>query len=309
MSDPLIATVGSINMDLAVSTPTVPARGENLLAHSLTVGLGGKGSNPAVALARMGARSVLVGCVGADDFGRQAVDLLAAEGVDTCAVTSSADAETGVALIMVDDEGENTILVVIGANAVITPESVQRGLDPYAQDLAAIIVNFEVPESCVARAVGYGREHRIPVVVDAGPPRTYADESWSECAVLSPNALEAEMLVGYPLHSQGETVRAARDLLSRGPEAVVLKLGARGAFVCTRAQEQMVEPFRVPVVDTTGAGDAFTAGLAYRLALGDPLVEAVRFANATGAAAITKLGAVQAMPTLVQIERILAVDS
>lgn len=303
---PVIATVGSINMDLAVSTERMPLTGENLLAHDLKVGLGGKGANPSVAVARMGADSLLVGCVGDDDFGRQALTALCAEGVDIGGIAIASGIPTGVALIMVDDQGENTILVVIGANAQLTPEQVNVALEPHWDTLDAVMVNFEIPELCVAATVRASRAHGVPVIVDAGPPRTYAPDTWSEATVLSPNILEAATLVGYPVEDDQSALRAARDLLRTGPSAVVLKRGAQGALVCTKSGERSIPAFEVDVVDTTGAGDAFTAGLALALAEKRPLDEAVRFANAAGAITVTRLGTMSAMPTRAEMNDFLA---
>jgi len=303
---PFIATVGSINMDLIVATPRVPARGENLLAHDLVVGLGGKGANPSVALARMGARSLLVGCVGADGFGRQAQEALRSEGVDVASLAVVGDAPTGVALIMVDDEGENTILVVNGANDRLTPSAVGEALAPHWGALDALLVNFEIPGETVAETVRLGRAHGVPVVVDAGPPRRRPEAVWGGATVLSPNALEAETLVGYPVDDEASARRAARDLLARGPQAVVLKRGAQGALLCTSQEERVIPGYSVDVVDTTGAGDAFTAGLTLAMAEGQALAEAVRWANACGALAVTRLGAMAAMPTRVEVEAFLA---
>lgn len=303
---PLIATVGSINMDLAIRTPRVPLRGENLLAHSLAVGLGGKGANPAVALARMGACSLLVGCVGEDDFGRRALALLDSEGVQTDRVAVVANVPTGVALIMVDDAGENTILVVIGANERLTPEAIEAALFPHWGELVALLVNFEIPAAAVAATVRLGASHRVPVIVDAGPPRAYGPDVWGQATVLSPNVLEAETLVEYSIPDDETARRAARDLLAAGPQAVVLKRGERGALLCTATKERLMPAFGVNVVDTTGAGDAFTAGLTLALAEGQSLDEAVRFANAAGGLAITRLGAMAAMPTRAEVEGLLA---
>lgn len=301
----LVAVVGSFNMDLAVRTPRAPLRGENLSAYSLRIGLGGKGANPAVALARMGIASALVGCVGADEFGRRALAALEQEGVRTKGMAVLPDADTGVALIMVDDGGENTILVVNGANDRLTPEHVSRALEPMWADLRAILVNFEIPEAAVAAAVRVGVAHGVPVIVDAGPPRKYAPETWRGAAVLSPNEEEARTLLGYPVDDADSALRAARDLLATGPQAVVLKLGARGALLCMPEGSHHVPPFRVPVVDTTGAGDAFTAGLIVAMVEGLLLPEAVRFANAAGALAVTQLGTMNAMPTRAQVEALL----
>lgn len=306
MGDGLVAVVGSFNMDLAVRTPRAPLQGENLSAYSLRIGLGGKGANPAVALARLGLASALVGCVGADDFGRRALVALQQEGVDVSGLVMLPDADTGVALIMVDDGGQNTILVVNGANDHLTPEHVSHALQPMWGDLRAILVNFEIPEAAVAAAVREGVTHGVPVVVDAGPPRRYAAETWRGAAVLSPNEEEAKALLGYAVDDETSALRAAHDLLATGPQAVVLKLGARGALLCTPQGALHVPPFQVSVVDTTGAGDAFTAGLVAALVEGMALPQAVRFANAAGALAVTQLGTMNAMPTRAQVQALLA---
>lgn len=300
-----IAVVGSINMDLAVRTPRMPTRGENLMAHRWQLGLGGKGSNASVALSRMGTRALLVGAVGSDAFGRQAIETLSHEGVTTDAIVIAEDVDTGIALIMVDDGGENTILVVAGANHTLTPQAVRKALEPHWSALDALLVNFEIPEACVAEAVAGCRTHDVLCIVDAGPPRHFGRETWGGCTVLSPNALEASTLVGYDLVDDTLAVRAARDLLAAGPQAIVMKRGARGALLCTRDETVMVSAFEVEVVDTTGAGDAFTAALSLGLAEGLPLTEATRLGCAAGALAVTRLGTMNAMPTREEIEHLM----
>jgi ribokinase len=318
---PIIAVVGSIITDLAVLTPRLPARGENILARRLQIGPGGKGANAAVAAARLGARSILVGRVGDDPFGHQELAALRAEGVDTSAVGVDPEAQTGAAVIMVDDEGENTILVIIGANDQLTAEQVEAGLAPHWGRLDALLVNFEVPPAAIAAAVNGAHARGVPTIVDAGPPRQFGPEIWGRATVISPNALEAAMLVGQTHRGQthrGQTHRgrpvedtataeaAARELLAGGPQAVVLKRGAAGALLVTREGAQHVPSFRVKVVDTTGAGDAFSAALVVAMAEGKPLPEAVRFANAAGALAVTRVGTLRAMPTRAEVDAFLA---
>ncbi|HEY63874.1 MAG TPA: ribokinase [Caldilineae bacterium] len=303
---PTIAVVGSIITDLAVLTPRFPQRGENLLAHRLQIGPGGKGANAAVAAARLGAEAILVGRVGDDDFGRNELAALRAEGVNTDAVSIDPEVQTGVAVIMVDDEGENTILVIIGANDRLRPEHVEAGLAPHWDRLDALLVNFEVPEASVAAAIRAGSEHGVPVIVDAGPPRPYGPDVWGRATVISPNALEAATLVGHPVEDDAAAEEAARELLEAGPEAVVLKRGAAGALLATRDEVQLIPSFQVDVVDTTGAGDAFSGALVVAMAEGKPLPEAVRFANAAGALAVTKVGTLHAMPTRADVESFLA---
>ena len=297
-----VAVVGSIIVDLAVRTSRMPLVGENLQAESFTIGPGGKGANSAVALARAGGEAVLVGCIGDDDFGRMELHRLRQENVNLEGVQVDAESATGVAIIMVDAEGENTILVVNGANDCLSPEAVVRSLLPHRDTLSGILVNFEVPEPAVAAAVRFGRDQGVPVIIDAGPPRQYAPESWADCTVLTPNELETEVLVGYSLSDEAKAEQAARELWEAGPQAIVVKLGSRGALLATSEGSMRVPAYTVPVVDTTGAGDAFSATLAVAVAEGLPLEEAVRRANAAGALAVTRWGAMPAMPTREEVD-------
>jgi ribokinase len=301
-----IAVIGSIIADLAVRTPRVPSIGENLLAESFTIGPGGKGANAAVAAARAGAETVLVGCIGADDFGRMEMARLRQEGVNVEAVAVDAQAATGVALIMIDADGENTILVVNGANDRLSAEAVSRALAPHRGKLDGILINFEIPEAAVAAGVRWGKDQGMPVIVDAGPPRPYTAATWGSCTILTPNALEASTLVGYPIHDDATAEQAARQLLATGPRAVVLKRGKRGALLLTADGERHVPAFPVTVVDTTGAGDAFSGTLAVAVAEGLPLEQAVRRANAAGALAVTRFGTMPAMPTRQEVDAFLA---
>ncbi len=302
---PAIAVIGSIIMDLAVSTPRVPVTGENLLAHSFHMGPGGKGANSAVALARMGARSRLLGRVGDDAFGRAELEAVRQAGVDTSAVLIDPERHTGIAIIMVDDQGENTILVAIGANAGLGADYVEEALAPRWASLDAVLVNFEIPEAVVRTVIERAHEHHVPVVVDAGPPRNYGHETWRQATVLSPNMLETSHLVGYPVEDEAAARQAALDILARGPQAVVVKMGKRGALLVTPETSQLVPAYVVEAVDTTGAGDAFTSALTLALAEGKTLPEAVRLGNAAGALAVTRFGAMSAMPTRDEVEAFL----
>jgi len=291
-----IAIIGSIIVDLIVRTQRVPSVGENLGAESFSMTPGGKGANAAVAVARAGAQPLLVGRVGGDDFGRMELRDLRREGVDVSAVSVDPEASTGVAVVIVDARGENTILVVNGANDRLTADAVSQALSPCTDTLDAILINFEVPEPAVAAGVRLGKQRGIPVIVDAGPPRSYGADSWADCTILTPNELETATLVGYPVRDEATAERAARELLRAGPQAVVLKLGARGALLLTADGEEHIPAFAVEVVDTTGAGDAFSATLAIAVAEGLPLDEAVRRASAAGALTVTRAGTMSAMP-------------
>ncbi|NLS77440.1 MAG: ribokinase [Chloroflexi bacterium] len=299
---PNIAVIGSIIMDLAVTTPRVPQTGENLLAHGFQMGPGGKGANSAVALARMGAHSTLLGRVGDDPFGRAELETVRQAGVDTSAVVIDPERHTGIAIIMVDDQRENTILVAIGANAGLDAAYVEQALAARWSSLDAVLVNFEIPEEVVRTVIEGARQHHVPAVVDAGPPRHYGPETWRHATVLSPNMLEASYLVGYPVEDEAAARRAAADILALGPQAVVVKMGKRGALLVTPQASQLVPGYAVEVVDTTGAGDAFTSALTLALAEGQALPEAVRLGNAAGALAVTRFGTMAAMPTRAEVD-------
>lgn len=301
-----VAVVGSIVTGFTIFTPRVPGRGENVLADRFEIGPGGKGANAAVACARLGARALLVGRVGCDEFGRDQLVALRAEGVGVDGVTDDPEASTGVAFILVDAEGENTILVVNGANDRLTPDMVEAGLAPHWSSLQAVIVDFEVPPEAVTAAVNSASERGIPVIVDAGPPRPYPPGVWGRAAIISPNEIEAAALIGRPVETSAAAEAAARVLMAAGPGAVVMKRGASGALAVSQDGVWDVPAFRVNAVDTTGAGDAFTGALAVAVAKGSPLPEAVRFACAAGGLATTRRGTMLSLPTLAEVEALMA---
>ena len=300
-----IAIIGSVVIDLAVQTPRLPTVGETLLADNFKIGPGGKGANAAVAVQRAGGAAVLVGCIGDDDFGRMEMAALQEEGVDVNAVAVHPEASTGVGIAMIDANGENTILGVLGANDYLTSDDVTRALALHRNTLDGILVNFEVPEPAVAAAVQLGTDYGVPVIVDAGPARPYTPETWRNCTILTPNEQETETLVGYPVSDDATAERAARELLGMGPSAVVLHRGAHGALLVTPDNTIHIPSFSVDVVDTTGAGDAFSGTLSVAVAEGLPLVDAIRRANAAGALAVTRLGTLPVMPTRQEVDAFL----
>jgi ribokinase len=300
-----IASIGSMVVDLTVSTPRVPLTGENFVAHGIHIGPGGKGANAAAAVARSGARSFMVGKLGDDDFGRQLLRALQQYGVDTATIGIDARQQTGIALIMVNDQRENTILVMMGANDDVHADYVWETLQQNRQDLSAIIVDFEIPEDGVAAAVRFGKENNIPVVVDAGPPRPFRPETWRDCTILTPNEHETAAMVGFSIEKDEDAIRAAQMLLAHGPQAVVLKRGKAGALLLTKDDQYLMPVFPVDAVDTTGAGDAFTAMFTLVMLEGKPLRECVRYGNAAGAIAATRMGTMPALPTRDEVEAFL----
>ena len=299
-----ILVIGSVNMDVVARVDRVPAPGQNVRGRDLRTIPGGKGANQAVAAARLGAETAFLGRVGDDGFGSRLRANLEAEGVGVDSLETVRDCASGVALILVDAAGENTIVVTPGANNRLTPDDVDaaRGLVAAAD---AVVLQLEIPAETVARAVALAREVGTPTILDAGPPRKPVDEAAFDATVLTPNEAEAASLLAIEPGTLG-LEEMARELLACGPGAVVLKAGPRGAVVARGNRCEGVPAFRINPVDTTAAGDAFTAALAVETVKGTDLAAAARVANAAGALACLKFGAQPSMPTADEIARFLA---
>ncbi|MFI2779755.1 ribokinase [Streptomyces sp. ALB3] len=293
-----LLVVGSANADLVVGVERRPGPGETVLGSDLVVHPGGKGANQAVAAARLGARTALLARVGDDAHGRLLRASQQEAGVDTGGVLVGG-APTGVALITVDPSGDNSIVVSPGANARLTPEDI-RAAGPLFASARVVSVQLEIPLDTVAetaRAVGPGTR----LVLNPSPPAPLPHEVLAACDPLVVNEHEARCILG---EGAGSTPEAwALKLVALGPRSVVITLGADGALVCdTRAGDPVRVPSpRVDAVDTTGAGDAFTAALAWRLGLGEALAQAAAFAVRVGAAAVTKEGAQASFPTAEEV--------
>ncbi|MFQ6098717.1 MAG: ribokinase [Armatimonadota bacterium] len=297
-----LLVVGSANMDLVVTAERTPKKGESLIGRDFRTVHGGKGANQAVACARLGAETWMVGRVGDDAFGEALLDGLRREGVHTEHMKSDPDAATGVAMIVVDATGDNSIIVAPGANMRCEPED----LDALADRLSgfdALLVQLEIPEPVVRAAVTRAKAAGVVTVLDAGPARPLRDDLLYDVDVLSPNETEAATILGHEVAGLDGAQRAARELLARGVGSVVIKLGERGALAASSERVDMVPAQRVEVVDTTGAGDAFTAALAVGLAEGRDLLAAVRRGTCAGALAASVFGAQPSMPTRDDVDR------
>jgi len=293
----LILVVGSANMDLVVRAGRMPTPGETVLGESFVSSPGGKGANQAVAAARLGARCGIIGRLGDDAFGRALRANMQAEGVDCTDVITTGDAPTGVAIIVVDAKGENSIVVAGGANRRLSPDDVFSRGELFAR-AAVVLLQLELPAPTVRAAIDVARRNGCKIILDPAPaPRRLPDEL-CRVDIISPNSSEAEIITGKKAIEERVDKQVALELIARGAGAAVLKLGARGSMVVTADGHFHRAPaYKVPVVDTTAAGDAFTAALAVAVARGDDLYRAAKFANAAGALACTRLGAQSAMPT------------
>jgi len=303
---PRVLVVGSINMDLIVRCRQVPRPGETTQGEELTRAFGGKGANQAVACSRLGAETTMVGRVGNDSFGRSLRAGLKAEGVNVDSVRADPGAASGVALILLEPSGENRIIVIGGANLRLDDEDVATA-SKLLRKSDAVLMQLEIPLPAVKAVAKAAREMRVPSVLDAGAATPAAAEAGLPALfdVLSPNEAEAEALTGMAVREVADARRAAQRLREMGARDVVIKLGERGAYWLGPDGEQHSPAFAVTPVDSTAAGDAFSAALAAGLATGASMPEAMRRANAAGALACLKLGAQPSMPTADALEAFL----
>ena len=291
-------------MDIVARVGHVPAAGENVRGSDLRTIPGGKGANQAVACARLGAETAFLGRVGDDAFGERLRQGLAEAGVRTDAVKTVAECASGIALILVDTGGQSTIVVTAGANGRLVPDDIDAAR-PLFESADAVVLQLEIPPETVARTLRLAREAGKPTILDAGPPRRPIDPAVFECTILTPNEAEAAALLDLAPGTMS-LEEMAKELLARGPKAVVIKAGGRGAVIAQGGRLVRVPAFKIDPVDATAAGDAFTAALAVEWVKGTDLAEATRVANAAGALACLKFGAQPSMPTADELARFLA---
>ena len=299
-----IVVFGSINIDLVVRTPRLPAPGETLTGHTFFTAPGGKGANQAVACARLGAPTRMVGRVGDDLFGEQLRASLRSFGVQDDGVLTT-PGPSGVALIAVDDLAENTIVIVPGANGSVSIADIPR-LEAVLDGARILLVQLEVPIETVVAAARVAHARGMTVILDPAPALPLPDELYALADIITPNEHEAATLTGIAVHDDRGAIAAARALIARGARSVALKLGARGALTADAEGEQFWSPFTVTPVDTVAAGDAFNGGLAVALSEGRSFDEAIRWGLAAGALSVTRHGAQPSMPERNEVLTLLA---
>jgi ribokinase len=302
-----IVVVGSINVDVTGYSARLPKPGETIHGERYTVGLGGKGANQAAAAARLGGTVTLVGRVGNDTFATTALEALESFGVATAQIQRDAEVGTGIALIGVDRVGENTIVVIGGANMVLDISDLERTRGVLAE-AKVLLTQREVPASVSLLAAERARTAGAIAVHDPAPAPFdgLRNEELRAFDIVTPNESETEALVGFRPGDAAEAQRAAQALIARGVRIAIVKLGARGVHVAGPDVDMFIPPFRVKSVDSVGAGDCFNGGLADALARGLALPAAVRFAAACGALATTRYGAAASAPTRAEVESLLA---
>lgn len=295
-NEPRVIVFGSINMDLIARASRLPLPGETLRGHDFFTGAGGKGANQAVAAARLGISTQLVGRVGNDPFGSELLTGLGSAGVDTSCVLVDETVGSGVAVIEVDDRGENHIIIIAGANGRVNEEDVERlqGLLPGA---AALLLQLEVSFSAVLSAALAAQQVGVRVILDPAPASLEIPaELFPLVDIITPNEVEASQLVGFPVDGPESAAKASAVLQEWGCRTVIVKLGAHGVFCASPEETFFVPAFAVQAVDTVAAGDAFNGALAVALAEGHQLRDAVVWGTAAGAISAMTAGAQPSLP-------------
>jgi ribokinase len=300
-----VLVVGSANVDFTVAASRLPGVGETVSGGTLLVNHGGKGANQAVAARRLGAEVRFVACVGDDASGRDIRAALQAEGVGVDGVMVTREAATGTALIVVDQQGRNQIVVAPGANWRLSAEHVRSRAEDFAW-AQVVLCQLETPLDTLDVALGEARRRGLVTVLNPAPVRDgISDDVWRRVDYLTPNEGEAARLSGVPVEDVRSAGAAARVLRERGVGTVIVTLGVQGSIACTAGGDVRTEAFPVNAVDTTAAGDSFNGALGTALAAGDALPDALRFASAAAALACTRRGAQPSLPTRAEVDRLL----
>ena len=302
--NPKVVVVGSFNMDLVIKTERRPQKGETLIGEEFGMFIGGKGANQAIAASRLGANVTMIGRLGTDLFGDTFLSEFAKENIDTSFVVRDAVVGTGIASPVIDADGDNSIIIVPRANMRLGVEDVERASSKIA-DADVLLLQLEVPIEPSHRAAEIARANGVVVILNPAPALELPDSFLSVIDILVPNEVETEFLSKVTVADDEGARLAAQVLFEKGISTVVLTLGNRGALLLAGRQSKLAPAYSVKVVDTTAAGDAFCGALATALASGEKIEDAVAFANATGALAVTVLGAAPSMPTAEQVREFL----
>lgn len=307
MAQGRVCVVGSINMDLVVQTPALPKPGETIIGGPFATFGGGKGANQAVAAARAGAQVTMIGCVGSDSYGI-ALRAALSRDIDTDEIIEREGVASGVALIAVAPDGQNTIIVASGANATLSAADVERAQHAIAA-ADVLLLQLEVPPEASLRAATLARAAGTKVILNPAPAHPLSDALLRSVDVLIPNETEAGMLSGVEARDWDMAHAAAEQLRARGVATVIVTLGSRGALVVKEDGAERLPAFAVKAIDATAAGDAFVGASAVALAEGKTVSEAARWGSAAGALATTRSGAQPSLPLRAPIEQLLASPS
>ncbi len=290
-----IMVVGSSNTDMVIRTRKFPAPGETIIGGKFIMNAGGKGANQAVAAARLGGKVVFVGKTGDDMFGKQAVKLLMKEGINTDYVSVDPDNESGVALITVDEKGENSIVVASGANGTLSPADIDKAF-PELLRSDIVLLQLEIPMGTVEYVARISVQNGKKVILNPAPGARITDDLLKNISVITPNETEAELLTGIKVYNEYTAQTAAKLMNEKGVETVIITMGAAGAYLYEKGKGEILPSPIVKAVDTTAAGDTFNGALAVALSEGKTIKESIIFANKAASISVTRLGAQASVP-------------
>jgi len=301
MNSPSIVVVGSSNTDMVIKASHLPQPGETILGGTFFMSAGGKGANQAVAAARLGGSVLFIAKTGYDIFGKQSIELFEKEGIDVSGVQRDHYQPSGVALITVDEKGENCIVVAPGANATLTREDIDE-VKEKIENAALLLVQLETPLGTVEYVASMAASKKIKFILNPAPAAKLSDELLSKISIITPNQKETEMLTGIKVTDQASAKRATGFLHKKGIDTVIITMGAMGAFVSHESKYSMIPGHKVNVVDTTAAGDVFNGALVVALSEGKMMDDAVAFACKAAAISVTRLGAQASAPDRKEVE-------
>lgn len=295
-----VAVMGSINLDVKVLVEQYPNYAETSSAKSIEMLPGGKGSNQAVAIAKLGGNVAFVGAVGDDSAGKQMIDNLEKQNVDTTNIYRSTEEGTGTFVIMLDDKGENTMVGTLGANNTLKKEEVETVIESI--DVPVLLLQMETSKESIDGALSKAKEKGMFIILDPAPANGYFEEALSYADCVTPNQQETEKITGIKVTNKEEALEAAKIISEKGAKSVIIKMGSNGNLIYKEGQTTFVEAHKVKAVDTVGAGDTFAGALALHYSKNENLVEAVKFANAAAAVKVSRLGGHEATPTIEEVE-------
>ncbi|OOR99960.1 ribokinase [Haemophilus paracuniculus] len=306
-----LCILGSINVDHVIRVPYFPQAGETLTGSGYQIAYGGKGANQAVAAARMGAKVAFIGAVGDDDIGREMVSAFAKDGIDTTAISTIHNQNTGLAMIQVADSGENSIVISAGANGDLSPALVEQHRAVIEQ-ADTLLMQLESPLESILAAAKIAKQANTKVVLNPAPARALPDELLSQLDMITPNETEAEILTGVKITDDQTACKAAGVFHQKGIETVLITLGSKGVYLSQLTQQsqqgqgEIIKGFKVQAIDTTGAGDTFNGAFLTALLESKTAPEASRLAHAAAAISVTRKGAQSAIPYRQEVEEFLA---